>query len=263
MSSILIALALSQTPCPGPLCPVMPRAVEWRSRSDDPGRAYLFSGGRQVGGYDGERDQWRDFNPASREWGQPRPLFEGRGARLDPTTANFGVMRDRLFPDAERHSLNGSDVSATEAHAAIGRLDDDSDKLRLTIIGPDAERRGVLDDLDRDEQLASVRDRLLVQSYAPEHWAVADAGFVRTGKPTIYLQSPDGVVLHRQDEYRGPEKLAEAIRRADPRYRPENDPDLNRLPFLPLFHFPRMPGWGWIVAGIALLILISHRRKSP
>jgi hypothetical protein len=252
---LLIALTLHQAPCLEGQCPIVPRRVEWRSRADEPGRIYLYLSGRQIGGYDGERDQWRDFDHDSGAWSQPRPFFPR-------TMLDFGVMRERLAGNDERHSLNGDTVSAREALAAIGKLEDDSDKLRLTIIGPEAERRAVLADLESHPELEPLREGLLVQSYAPEHWAVADAGFARAGKPTIYLQAPDGTVKHRQDDYRGPDKLAEAIRRADPHYRPERDPDLNRPTLFPNFHFPRVPGWAWAVAGILLLIHISQRRNA-
>ena len=265
MSPIMFfALTLGQLSCPDGKCPVATAGVEWRSAVIDPGRVYLFVAGRQLGGYDGERDQWRDYDPDTGAWSPPRPLFPQRASRIESGgIANFGVMRERLADNDERHSLNGGRVTANEAIAVIGKLEDDSDKLRLTIIGSEAERRAVLDDLAKHPELAPLREQLSVQSYAPDHWAVAGLGFVQSGKPTIYLQTSDGAVRHRQDEYRGPEKLAEAIRRADPHYRPENDPDLNRPALFPFLHLARMPGWAWAVAGILLLILISNRRKTP
>lgn len=259
---LLLTSMLGQLSCPDGKCPGAPPGVEWRSRDGESGRVYLFVGGRQLGGYDGRLDEWRDYDPDTELWGRPRPLFRNHDSATG-ANQNFGVMREQLAANDERHCLNGGAVSDREALAAIGNLNDDSGKLRLTVIGPDAERRAVLNDLETDPELSLFRDRLLVQSYPPDHWAVAGAGFVRTGKPTIYLQAFDGAVRHRQDEYRGPAKLAEAIRRADPHYRPERDPDLNRPIVLPHFHFPRMPGWGWAVAGILLLVVISNRRRTP
>jgi hypothetical protein len=59
-----------------------------------------------------------------------------------------------------------------------------------------------------------------VQDYAPGNWAVKD-GFFTEGKPTIYLQAPNGKVLHRQDDYSdGAAGLATALRKADPNYSP-------------------------------------------
>jgi hypothetical protein len=257
---MFLTVVLGQLACPDGKCPNQPPGVEWRSRAEEPDRAYLFVAGRQLGGYDRSANEWRDFDPDTGAWSQPRPLVSKRHATA---VQDFGVMREQLAANEERHWLNGGAVSGREARAAIGGLDDDSGKLRLTIIGSETERRAVLNDLETDPELSPLRDQLLVQSYPPDHWTVAGAGFVRSGKPTIYLQLPDGVVRHRQDEYRGPAKLAEAIRRANPHYRPENDPDLNRPIVLPRFHFPRMPGWGWAVAGILLLVVISNRRRTP
>jgi hypothetical protein len=109
-------------------------------------------------------------------------------------------------------------------------LADDSGKLRLTVIGPEGDRRQVLDDLKGP--LSDLAGQCLVQDYPPEHWAVAQAGFYTAGKPTIYVQAPDGTVLHRQDDYAdGPEGLRQAfqrVRKPDPNYRPDRDRDLRR-----------------------------------
>ena len=67
---MLLALMLGQLSCSDGKCPNAPRGVEWRSRIEEPGRVYLFVAGRQLGGYDGTLDEWRDllvssmgFNP--------------------------------------------------------------------------------------------------------------------------------------------------------------------------------------------------------
>ena len=74
------------------------------------------------------------------------------------------------------------------------------------------------------------------------------AGFVTTGKPTIYVQAPDGKVLHRQDDYQGgaPE-LAEAIRRIDPNYDPKKDFDLRKLLRIPN-PLSKVPVAAWLLA---------------
>ena len=155
-------------------------------------------------------------------------------------TINFGLDRTRM-PAAGKRLLNGKEVSKEEVLQALGKpqLPDDSQWLSLTVIGPEAVRQKVLSDLQSSPFLTPWKDRLKVKDYPPDHWAVKDAGFVTTGNPTIYCQAPDGTVLHRQDVYRGPEALAEVLRKADPSYNPERDPDLNR----PL---SSVPLWVWI-----------------
>jgi len=229
-----------------------------------------------MGGYDAERDEWRPFDPDKNTWGEARPLFPRRthstGVTLigdaDTTGAipNFGIMQERLNGSGSRHSINGHNVSETDAMAALkGELADDSQKLHLTVIGKESDRRNVLSDLDVHPALAAVRDKVLVQGYDPNHWAVADAGFRVTGQPTIYLQAPGGKVLHRQDDYRGPDQLAAAIRRADPSYQPDQDPDLNKTnppPAPTSFDLSRIPGWGCGAFGAGLAFLILRRRTS-
>jgi hypothetical protein len=258
----LLTLSLAAPPA----ADANPYRLEWRQREDEPHRAYLFVNGRQAGGYDCERNEWRTFNPDLKLWGEPQALFSALSEPVAGLVPNFGVIRERLNGSISHHWLNGRHVSEAEALAALrGELTDDSQKTRLTVIGSDAERQAVLADLEKHPALHAVRDLVMVQSYDPRHWAVADAGFRVNGRPTIYLQAPSGRVLHRQDEYRGPDKLAEAIRRADPLYQPDKDPDLNKPnpPSLPSSPYaPQIPNWGWCLVGAGLAFVTLRRRKS-
>jgi hypothetical protein len=94
---------------------------------------------------------------------------------------------------------------------------------------------------------------------------VAGVGFA----PGITLQSapgPDGKapVLFRFAVYRGPERLAAALRKADPNYQPERDPD----PGTPTPDSPKpdpsgppgIPPSGWaILGGLAGWIAFQRR----
>ena len=176
---------------------------------------------------------------------------------------NFGIDTAQLakLPSGEeRIEVNGQPVAKADAKRLIegttggaGALTDDSHKPRLTIIGSKEERQRVLADLDRQPDL---KHALAVKAYAPDEWPVARAGFVTSGHPTIYLQAPDGKVLHRQDDYSGPQDF-EAIRKADPNYKPTQDPDLRKLAF-PGLSPDTLP---WLVGGAALLLiaLVSKR----
>ena len=273
MFTPFLAAVLAAAQCPGGSCPLparnnAPIRLEWRFRDDEPQRAYLFLDGRQAGGCDVERDQWRRFDSDNNIWSEPQAFSPRRhvGAAAD-AVPNFGIMQAKLNGSTSHHSINGRSVSEEDAFAALqGKLTDDSQKLRLTIIGPEDKRRAVLADLAINAGLALLKDKVLVQSYDPSHWAVANAGFHTTGQPTIYLQAPDGKVLHRQDEYRGPDKLAEAIRKSDPNYQPDIDPDLNKInppSASPSFDLSHIPGWccGACAAGIGFLILRRRKRS--
>jgi hypothetical protein len=230
---------------------------EWRSFPDDRDQLALWRDGRQLGNY---RLSSRAYFPrlASGGWGEacappyPPPGSVPVPGKIEPDgSVNFGLDRTHLSAEG-KHFLNGREVSKDALMQALGepRLRDDSQWLSLTVIGSKAARKKVLSDLQCSPWLSPWKDRLKVQGYAPDHWAVRDAGFVTSGNPTIYCQSADGEVLHRQDEYRGPQALAEVLRKADPAYRPQRDPDLNH----PLSH---VPPWLWIGGGVLLFLLLK------
>jgi len=233
---------------------------EWRTFPDDSDQVSLWRDGRQLGNY---RFSTRTYYPrlAPDVWGEPcAPPYPPPGgelpAQVEPDgTMNFGLDLSRMAPSG-KHILNGKEVSKQTILEALGepRIPDDSRWLCLTIIGSDASRQRVLDDLQSSPALAPWRGRIKVQEYPPDHWAVRDAGFPCGGEPTICCQAPDGKVLHRQDGYRGAEALAEVLRKADPSYRPEKDPDLNR----PLANVPPLV---WIGGAILLVLLLKGDKK--
>ena len=156
----------------------------------------------------------------------------GRSGQADLAKRNFGVSTDKIAKN-EVYSVNGRIVT----QPAGPPIPDDSGKLHLTIIGSDSERRRVLEDLATAPELAQFRERFLVQDYPPDHWAVALCGFYTAGHPTIYLQQPSGKVLHRQDDYDGPQRFAEALRKGSNTYDANRDPDL-RVATFDLSHIP-------------------------
>ncbi len=154
-----------------------------------------------------------------------------------------GIRRNQMDPSAEGFTTHRGAVSRDQAMrllqaGADGTLSDDSTFRHLTIIGSDAERQKVLSDLSNSPDLAEFKNALLVNAYAPDHWALHPEGsktaFATSGHPTIYLETPDGQVLHHQDDYEdGASGLAGALRRAKPGYDPSKDPDLRKPPVQP------------------------------
>jgi len=179
-------------------------------------------------------------------------------------TLNFGLDREAIS-HRPRRIHNGREVSREQLLEAIGKaaIPDDASLICLTVIGPEADRQRVLVDLSSSPTLAQWKGKLKIQGYDPTHWAVRDSGFVTTGKPTIYCQSSDGKVLHRQDSYAGPEQLAEALRQADANYDPKKDPNLNAplggLPSLEsiLVKLQKVPAWIWLA--LALFLYLRYR----
>lgn len=164
---------------------------------------------------------------------------------------NYGVQTDKISHH-ESITVNGQPVQ----QSPMPTIPEDSGKLHLTIIGSEAERKAVLHDLDAAPELAEFRDRFLVQDYPPDHWAVRLCGFHTAGHPTIYLQTPSGAVLHRQDDYNGPKPMAEAIRRATSDYSAGKDPDL-RTSLAFLYQVPT-PAW-LLLAGFAVPALFTRK----
>lgn len=164
---------------------------------------------------------------------------------------NFGVEFDKI-DKSPKYTRNGKEVTKRQAIEAVGKVNDDTGKLRLTVIGPDADRKAVLADIAK----APWRDSVLVQDYPPDHWTMR-VGFVTTGKPTIYVQTADGKVKHRQDDYAGGiDRLTEAVRKADPNYKPDADPDLTKNPLIPA----NLPKWlPWAAGAVGLYLLLRKR----
>lgn len=197
-----------------------------------------------------------------------RTVEEGKGDAfpVDPDgTWNFGLDRQRI-DGKTKYKFGDQEISYQEAMRLIEEgIPDDANKLRVTVIGPEAERKRVVADLD-SQAFAPLKNLFIVQAYEPTNPMIQGLGFVTTGNPTIYVQKPDGTVMHRQDSYDGPSKLATAIRRADPNYNPANDPDLAQPP-KPVgpgggFDLSRVPMWLWVVLGGSLLVLASNNKEE-
>jgi len=210
-----------------------PVEYEWRLRDGDPERRYLYRNNVCIGAYDVEHDYYRPYDAEAQTWGdccQPpwkTPTAAGTKAWQSPTH-NYGVDTSKLG-NQEKYTLHttaGSrQLSKDAAQGLVGAsLPDDSQKLRVTVIGPEDKQKQVLADLGRLGPDLSIW--AVTRAYAPEHWSV-QPGFVKTGSPTIYCQAPSGKVLHRQDDYEGGgEALVEALRKAKATYDPKKDPDL-------------------------------------
>lgn len=180
---------------------------------------------------------------------------------------NFGIDT-RHLAHVERCWLNGKSITIEEGRRILGddsQLPDDLNLPRLTVIGAASERERVLADLDGNPSLAAWKGKLVVQGYAPDHWAVRDAGFVVSGSPRIILQSPPDEagrarVLHSQGDYEGGAlELAQALRKADPNYNGLRDPDYRKIGSI------TVPAWAdpWIMLGIGLLGALAGRFSLP
>ncbi len=174
--------------------------------------------------------------PAKEDKYKPVAPEQGPKPTVIPTPKEvFGVDREKLS-EKDTFCKDGRRATRAEVMDALSKImgpagiPADAASPRLTVIGPEAERKKVLDDLDKSPELAFLKGKMLVQAYEPDHWRVVDGGFVTTGKPTIYCQQSDGTVLWRQDDYGGPVKLAAALRDKVPGYDPAKDPGPKTAP---------------------------------
>jgi hypothetical protein len=243
--------------------------AEWRPVTGFPEQLALWQGGRQLGTYDrGAGRYWPLLDATARQFGSPGEPPVSPPAGWDaPPPQNFGLDLARLSePAGEEFIVNGRAVSRQEAFAAVadGRLSDDSQKLRLTLIGPTEECARVRQDLERHPALTAQKEALVVQDYRPDDPLLAGLGFVTSGAPTIYLQKPDGRVLFRLHSYPGPEVLAGAIRQRRPDYDPSKDDDPTKPPPAPApapapasDSTPPGPAWAWAAGTVFLILLLT------
>jgi hypothetical protein len=235
MYSTLVFLVLAISPwgdAPRP-------SVEWTQVSSDKTQIALIVNGKQVGNYHTDLNEYHPYDPVTDtfkggENTPPHPLPANLQLRK-PEIMNFGVNRSQI--GKERYVINGLNATEEEALQALADKTVPNDKhlLRLTIIGPSDLRKKVRSDLENHPLLVSLSEKYLIQDYDPDNWAVRE-GFWKEGKPTIYLQSPSGKVLHRQDDYEdGAIGLATALRKADPNYIPAMDMDRRKSIAVPMF----------------------------
>lgn len=207
----------------------------------------------------------------------PEPPVKEPPARKAPVPCevqNYGIDLEALKNyKGPAYSINGRKASRYDALAKLGSFTDDADRPFLTIIGPKDDCDRVRADIDNLPVLKQVRDNWRVQSYPADDMAravIADDGFKTGGHPTIYLQSPDGTVLHRQDNYQSAEQLAQAARRADPKYDPNKDPDLSKTPSIggvdlaPFIDWlKKLPGVVYAaVLGLGGLFVLPNRKPA-
>lgn len=198
----------------------------------------------------------------------PAPNIDQRPVTPARPVPNFGVDTDKLHGQAVepvRYWHNGKEVTRSEAIEQLRRprpkptpaplpndgkqLVDDRGKLCLTVIGAQADRTRTLTAIG--ELPAATKAKVKVWSVDPSHWSVAGLGYVTSGTPTVYLQTPDGRVLYRDDT-----GSIEAIRKAVDGYDPKKDPSPTRPAAANL-----VPPIAWLAGG-ALLATWGRRKQA-
>lgn len=229
-------------------------AYRWVAVPQEPDQHALYLGTKQMGAWSAQGKFYRPID--GDEWGEvcepphappPPPTREDRLRKVG-VEQNFGIDESKLTGGGYR--ISGRPASRTQVFQALEKgLPNDTGKFRLTIIGTDEERFPVEKDWAvRADDFKDVWARSLVWSVPADHWSVQE--FSTRGKPTIYLQAPDGKVLHRQDDYQGPKDF-EAIRKAISDYDAAKDPDRRKT----TAPSTQVPPTAWGLGGLILLAL--------
>ena len=250
-------------------------AHEWRkSTFKDDDRYYLWKGGKQIGGWDMKGEYYRALKEDG-QWGEKGVL--PRGVPLLPMEVRVSVEQwkedwrthgviphknDCIGNDCD-YSINGQKVTKDDALAQL-KLEDDSGKMWLVLIGPESSRKRVEDDLDSNPSLTSLKGRVRIWSVDKDHFSLMDRDtkepmFENKGDPSIHLMAPDG-------------QLYGSMKNHDPEALRKIDPEWKRKPILPIL--PQVPDFDniikevkimliWVgIGAFALVILIIVTRKD-
>jgi hypothetical protein len=250
------------------------QVLEWRTSPEIPDEAQLYRGSVQIGSWCFSQGYYQPI--IGNHWGAkqdkapiaPPPVIVGQKPVVQPLVPedpepkdekglpNFGVDWDKIAD--HQATYQGRVIPCEKAMELVGKqVPDDSKKFRLTIIGTEVEQKAAL------VQFASLepeyKDRFNTWAVAADHWSLKDgitgeAVFKTQGNPVLYVQAPDGKVLHRQDD---PKDLPQAIRKAVKKYDAAKDPDLRKPDLaLPTNISPQM----LILGGLAAVALFFYMR---
>lgn len=204
-------------------------------------------------------------------------LIADRAPPPDPKKVgdeNYGVDPSKIHK-GKRYSLNGDECTRDDALRAVGGpgLSDDSGKWNLAVVGSPELHAKVKDAL---ASAGSVADKLSVQYYAPDSWAVAQFGL----PAGVTLREPDGPKVDRRgrtaghlppetvsavtvgqllDRLRPKPEPAPAPRPAPvPTPEPAPNPEPNPGPAPAPSVSPAVPLW--VLVGLVSLILVLGRK---
>ena len=182
------------------------------------------------------------------------------GPAVDPV--EFPGIMDHAKPDAPKYRVNGREVSRQDVLDKLAQVPDDRKTLSLTFCGGTEEERKAAVDAAKNTGL----DRsTLIHAYPADNPLVGD-GFVTTGHPSVYLQTPNGKVLLRAEKADPFTLLAVADKVKG--YDPSKDPTPGNegLAFLP--DLEKLLGnaspWQWAaLAAIGYLWYSRNQQKQP
>ncbi len=188
-------------------------AWTWSPAPHDSNTLRLWDGNTLAGEYCASTGVYRAWNGTSARC----DIVAEPPCCLPMSAGNYGVDTGRLRPTITRYRLSGMPVSRDVAFEALkgrpvtGGVPDRTNQRWITAAGgSDAQRKQLLDAIPAD-----VKGAARVQSYPAGHWALRPGFATRQDVPTLYVQRPDGGVIHRSVEGAGPEVRPEEVPRPE------------------------------------------------
>ncbi len=266
----------------------------WVQDSREPRVFHYFKGGKQRGSFRYEHDSnsfgaWMaivndKWQPAVLCHKDQIPLVREDVSGDVPPERNYGLIQN-MIENRAKITLNRADgtqkdidpryaqelVESGKTDQMFGdpNIPDDSKKLRITVIGSEAERKQAASEWEQQD--ADFKNKFIVWYLPPGDHSLCDSEtgqpmWKQDGRPTIYCQTPDGRVINRQDDSKD---WISAIRRASKKYDSSRDPD-NRRPFpLPnplspsVSVHPLVPLVVIIGSVVALFVVVLISRSRP
>jgi hypothetical protein len=208
--------------------------------TSDPDQTGLVKNGKQVGvfvhstgkyhGYDGVNWTKESVScPVGLPTRREAKVAKSPACKCEKCTCNPCQCNDGPAATATPQGVDESKLAkvSSPVYRVIGfyegrepreSLVDDSKLLRVTVNSRDKE---LGPRVKADLAASDWAGKVLVKFYEPTDWQMS-CGYVEG----IYVQSPDGTVLHRQVDYKdGVSGLIAALRKTDPKYDPSKDQD--------------------------------------
>lgn len=249
----------------------------------------LLEHGKQIGCWSKSGAYYRALN-ADGSWGPKayrtpdgywsRPVVGVKSAPAHPkkkmedlvnaesTKPNFGM---NYKPAGPKYTLcEGGKHKDIDRRAAMSLVDntpsasdipDDSKKFRLVFVGKKEDRTRALSDCEKLSE--HIKSKVILHAYDPDSPIAKQMALVNDGKPTVYLQAPDGQILGRNLDGTWDTSRVEAIEETVKNYDPAKDADLRLRPKVipnPIPDVSQIPGWVWGLAGGGLVLLLMRKK---
>lgn len=158
-------------------------------------------------------------------------------------------------------SLTGGPEGGEEPNFGAKQPDlkDDSAKFRVYLIGRDTEaRQRAIEDFSDHGKLSFMHGKVLVRSFTPDSWEAKDVGLTAKSDLDMIVQAPNGKVVRQLINY-SPERAANALRKANPDFHPDDVPGVKPDHLSQYGITDAHVKFGLIAAGVVGLILLTTK----